>query len=622
MSSPLLIAERVDVAVKSGESYYREFKSAFEGRSGHKTARKLTEVMKDVGRTLVAFANADGGELLVGVEDDGSITGHSYREEQVQSILDASITHVHRDTPLPPGIKSRVEIGGKEVLFFYVPKGTRYVHLTSDGRCVRREDRESVPVSAEHIQDRRLEDRSRTYDREFDWPRAALQDLDLDLLGAVATQVAYGISPEKCLQYLDLAEFGPDGLKLKNAALLLFAKDVSKWHPRCQVRIVSYNGTDAKTGSDFVVLKDETVSGNILSLTDSAWERLQVAITRHTTLTQQAKFEQSYLYPQLACREALINALVHRNYAIEGRGIEISLFVDRMEIASPGALLSTISLEDLKAQRGTHESRNPLVARVMREVGFVREMGEGIRRIFQVMRSSSMAQPEFMNSNSNFTVTLFNRSMYDESVRLWLANFDKIELTEQHKAILALGYGGDVFSFQDVMDRLGTADVDRVREVISPLRGVGYVARTLADAVIIKLARKNRVPRRAVPSFRVVNPIEIEAGGSSVGSRSNADLPKIDHSQRASASQRGLQTCELYLGNLSLETTREEVVRWLSIYGDVEALTFPGHRAPASSGYAFAVLTTDRRTDELVDVLNGQRLGGRKVLVQIPRRNV
>jgi ATP-dependent DNA helicase RecG len=184
------------------------------------------------------------------------------------------------------------------------------------------------------------------------------------------------------------------------------------------------------------------------------------------------------MYPQIAVREALINAIVHRNYAVEGRGIEVSIYQDRMEILSPGMLLSTISLEDIRNMKGVHESRNPLIARVLREVGLVREMGEGMRRIFSVMKSNALAEPEIENDTTGFSVTLNNKSLYDANVRLWLSGFDQHELSQNSLAVLALGYGGKEFSTQDIIDRLGIVDIDQVQQTVTPLRRYGLLERT------------------------------------------------------------------------------------------------------------------------------------------------
>jgi ATP-dependent DNA helicase RecG len=94
--------------------------------------------------------------------------------------------------------------------------------LTSDGRCLQRFDRENRPVPAERIEGDRQESVSREYDRSF-ISNASIKDLDIELLDSIVKQLALGYSPEKFLQYLDLAEFTSDGLKLRRAALLLFA---------------------------------------------------------------------------------------------------------------------------------------------------------------------------------------------------------------------------------------------------------------------------------------------------------------------------------------------------------------------------------------------------------------
>src|SRR4051794_11856341 len=93
--APLSLQERVRATLALGESHFREFKSALEGAPGEKRPRDKSLIRRDIGEALVAFANADGGELLVGVEDDGSVTGVAHSEEVARSFLEAWRTHVH-----------------------------------------------------------------------------------------------------------------------------------------------------------------------------------------------------------------------------------------------------------------------------------------------------------------------------------------------------------------------------------------------------------------------------------------------------------------------------------------------------------------------------------------------
>jgi ATP-dependent DNA helicase RecG len=255
----LRLSERLSIAIELGESHFREFKSALEGPPANKAPRDPRDVCEDIGKTLVAFANADGGELLVGIEDDHSVTGLSYKPEIIERLKNAPVTHVHRDTPLPRPHVVLSDIAGKQILYFSVPKGMEYVYLTSDGKCLQRKDLESVPIPSEHIRFSRSEIASREYDRAF-VDGASVGDLDQELVSKVAEHVAKGISNEKLLQHLELAEFDGYQMRLRRAALLLFATQPNKWHPRLQVRVLKVKGTELKTGENYNVVADELES--------------------------------------------------------------------------------------------------------------------------------------------------------------------------------------------------------------------------------------------------------------------------------------------------------------------------------------------------------------------------
>ncbi|MFB0517365.1 MAG: helix-turn-helix domain-containing protein [Candidatus Neomarinimicrobiota bacterium] len=147
----LKFSERVEIALQVGESHFREFKSGFKGSPDKKVPRHWKEISKDIGDTLVGFANSDGGELLVGVEDDGTVTGLDLPDNDLDNLLRAPRYQVHADTPLPTPWANKHIYNDKLILYFSVPKGTDFVYLTSDGRCLQRKDRDTVPVASEHI---------------------------------------------------------------------------------------------------------------------------------------------------------------------------------------------------------------------------------------------------------------------------------------------------------------------------------------------------------------------------------------------------------------------------------------------------------------------------------------
>ena len=188
----LRLAERIGIGIDIGESHFREFKSACTiGPNSTTMPRPVKEVCRDIGQALVAFANADGGEIFIGIEDDGTITGVPHKENLVNAMKAAYVNYVHHDTPLSPPALGDTTIDGNRVLYFSVGKSTDQIHLTSDGRCLRRFDRENRPVAFDNIRSARAEALSREYDREFvDGVTAA--DLDIDLLTYMAEHIAQG----------------------------------------------------------------------------------------------------------------------------------------------------------------------------------------------------------------------------------------------------------------------------------------------------------------------------------------------------------------------------------------------------------------------------------------------
>ena len=572
--------ERIKLSLDLGESQWREFKSAFEGPEGTKKPRNVDDIKTDVGRTLVGFANAEGGELLIGVEDDGDVTGIPHSESAIQKFLDACVTQIHSETPLPNPVKKVLNYEGKKIVYLAVQKGTDFIYLTSDGRCLKRKDRDTIPITFENLSSQRLEDSSREFER---LPAAGctLADLDRDLITSVSGQITPGTSIEKCLQYLGLAEFGIDGLKLKKVAVLLFAKDIQRWHTGSFVRLLTINGKEKRSGEGFNVVQDEIITANVLTLIEEAWRKLTVALIRQTRLSSNTMFENSYLYPEAACREALVNAIVHRNYAIQGRGIEIEIYTDRMEIKSPGMLLSTISLNEIKKRTGAHESRNPMLARVLREVGYVREMGEGIRRIYDELRKNALAEPEFENTNSGFNVTFYHKSMYDPKVKLWLENFEKYKLTENQLAVVTLGYNNQLFSTQDIIGKLGIVDTDQVRQILTPLRTLGIIERELTDNQTFYQSKKLGIPKRAVKVWKVnVQQVPI------TNSNDIEDVVK----------ELELQSDDYFIGNIPYFIDQKTLFDTLSEVAEIKSLSMPdgNHYGSKNKGYAFVTFVFEK----------------------------
>ena len=473
----LRLEERVTIGIEVGESHFREFKSAFtRSANGDSIPRNVKEMCRDIGEALVSLANADGGELLVGVEDDGNITGVPNKEELVSVVKRAHLKYVHRDSPLPSPIIGDIVIDGKRVIYFSVGKSMGQVHLTSDGRCLQRFDRENRPVVAEKVIAAREETFSREYDRAF-VDGVSTGDLDVELLTRVAERIAPGFSPEKLLQYLGLAEYGTVGLKYRKAAVLLFARDISRWHPRCEVRILRVRGSELGVGESYNVIQDEQIAGPIPDLIENAWESVRPYLAR-TRFQSTGLFQERLIYPEFACREALVNAIAHRDYSREGSAIEILVYDDRMEFRSPGGLLSGISLEQLKNLARVHETRNVLVGRTLRELGHMREMGEGILRMFDAMRDSELVDPELAADMEHFAVTLRSQSIFNRQDIEWLESYRAFDLEKSEQRVVLLGRDGHLLSTSEIIKVIGIVDIDDFRALYERLRRKGILYNT------------------------------------------------------------------------------------------------------------------------------------------------
>jgi ATP-dependent DNA helicase RecG len=590
MVEPVLLNERVRTSIALGESHFREFKSALHGPPNAKQSRGKRKIKEDICETLTAFANADGGELLVGVEDDGEITGFiDSNEELFTELLNSYKDGMYQKAPLSSVRAIRLKLDDKDILYFSTPKSTTTIHQTSAGRCVQRRDLENVPISAEEILFTRLERISREYDREF-VEGAHTSDLDTDLVKALAIQISAGMSFEKCLQILDLADFSDGYLKLRRAALLLFAKEPQKWHPRLQIRVLKVIGTEIKAGENYNI-SDEFIEGSILSLTEKAWDMLRPHLVQ-IRLTGSARFERRVMYPELACREALINAIAHRDYSQEGRGIEIYVFDDRIEVKIPGSLLSSLSIEDLKRLEGAHQSRNSLVARVLREMGYMREVGEGMRRIFELMESNELEEPEIGSTPQDFTITLSNRPIYRAEHQLWLDNFSDFALNREQKATVVLGYGGSLISANDIWDTLGLQDTEDYRKLIASLQALGILTTEVNKRQVSKIRRLRKVNSRDVPRFRIQIPtkqVAVELAPSEAGR--TLQNPYARHPRRRRSRYRGRPDrfdteARVYIGNLPMNVAESDLIEFF-INKNLEAdINVPKSRSQTHYGAA------------------------------------
>ncbi len=502
----LILQERIKNSILVGESDFREFKSALDGRPGNKKPRLAKKICEDIAEALVAFANTDGGEIIIGIEDDTTITGVPHSDDDIEIMLNSPKTHVYEGQELPMVYKLKTSIDGMVILFFQVDKGSSEIYQLRDGRVMRRnEKRQTVPANVKKLQFDQQEIKSREFDRQF-VDGATVGDLDLSLLQSLADVYLKGYSVERYLQHLGLAYYASNGLRLTKAAALLFAKEIQRWHPRCQVRFVKIAGTELLSGEKYNVISDEFVQGNIYELILKSWEAMRPYLAYKTEFTSNAQFKQKFIYPEEACKEALINAIAHRDYSAEGRGIEIHIYNDRMEIKSPGALLSTLTIEDLEALDNRHDSRNAKIAYTLKVNETMREMGEGMKRIFTLMQQNELKKPKLYSNTVWFTVTLFNKSQFEPIQEEFLQLFSDFQLSPTQKRILVTGMNDKELSPDDIYWAMNTSDRDTYDKEVTYLRKFNLLKEIRTNTQASEISKQSSIPKKKIGRFKVVIP--------------------------------------------------------------------------------------------------------------------
>ncbi len=452
------------------EGQFFERKSCYDRSGGKERLRKARDVARDVAETLTAMANADGGTLALGLEDDGSPTGVDYPPKRLQIILDAPIRLVS------PALQARyqwVELDGKRILVFEVDWSPE-VHQLRDGRYLMRIDDKNMPFSAEDIEAIKAGKRKR-YTEIRTLPDATIGDLDTELLAVFGKKIGFNLSIHELLLRYRLAHRRNNHLVLTLAAMLLFAKDPLRWHPSCHIDFVKWEGTERRYGTDFNVVKRVRIEGPLPVLIEKAFDVIRLYIRERQQLVD-LFFEERFEYPTFAWQEAIINAVAHRDYALEGTPVEIWMFDNRLEIRSPGNLIEPVTLEKIRNRERIHASRNPRIVRVLTEWGFMRELGEGIPRMHEVMEKEGLKPPEFhLEAGSIFTVTLYNVPVYPTATLRWLKQFDNYNLSTNQKRLLAYAHAhGGQFTSQTYQKLVGV-DIYRASKDIKDLVNKGIV---------------------------------------------------------------------------------------------------------------------------------------------------
>ncbi len=411
--SPRFTDAELRKILSRGEGRFVEFKSAWDRSSGDPKALKRRDVRDKIADSVAAFANADGGLLLLGVEDDGAPSGHGYSGGALE---DFRAVPARRLRPSVSCRTERLTIDGKEILAFQVPIAAEAVMIEGNGFPYRVGDR--ILREPQEVMNERKQAYRRVGCEQRYRPEAMIEHLDLDLAASFLRKTPVGERPVlELLEYYGLIEKDSRDWRITTAALLLFARRPAlKWHPRAGIRVFRVTGTERLHGTERNVTQIGRADPPLARAVEEGKVMARSQVRRSETL-RDLFFEDTPEYPDFAWQEALVNAVAHRDYEVTSRETEIWFYADRVETSNPGDLVPPATLEALRQGRPIHASRNPMLVRVLADAGIMRDEGEGVARIFGEMKTHSLAVPTITSVDGLFTITLHNDGRHEASSR-------------------------------------------------------------------------------------------------------------------------------------------------------------------------------------------------------------
>lgn len=353
--------------------------------------------------TLVSLANTDGGVLVLGVAPEGEVVGQIHPHDVQAALKNA------QQLCIPPVIVNTWEtheVAGQSIVAIRVPRSVE-LHSMHDGRVLVRSGQDNRPLLGADIQ--RLANDKAAGDFEIEIVSgASLDDFDLYVVNEfirkrnARTRQTWRGSTEDLLMEVGACN---DKLEPTVAGMLLFGKFPQHWLPQSGVIFVKFIGTEPSGEAGFAgYARREELTGPLARIVENLWNLTwgEMAVS---AVVKGLERTETYEYPKFAVREALINAVAHRDYRLKGRRIEVRMYSDRLEVISPGGLPGFITVDNIVDE---HFSRNPRIVSGLFQWGYIEELGLGIDKMIEAMKSAGHQPPSFDAKPYSFTVRLYN----------------------------------------------------------------------------------------------------------------------------------------------------------------------------------------------------------------------
>jgi ATP-dependent DNA helicase RecG len=345
--------------------------------------------------TIVAFANADGGDIAVGVSDKTrKIEGVNQYTEKLNELLRVPLDFCNPSVSITSDLLPCTDKDGNEnhILLMHIPASSELHANQADEAFMRVGDKSRKLSFEERIQ--LMYDKGERYYEDTAVYGATVDDIDMAAVERYTELIGYTKSAKQYLRenngFLTTNAKGEEQVSV--ACILLFGKYPQKFFPRGRTRFIRYKGTEERVGAEMNVIKDVTFEGTILDQVKATIAYLETQVEEHTFLGQHGQFVTNRDYPKFVIQEMVVNACCHRAYNIKGTEIQIKMFDNRLVFESPGRLPGTVKPSNI---RHTHFSRNPKIAQFLKAYDYVKEFGEGVDRVCRELEANGTPHLSF-----------------------------------------------------------------------------------------------------------------------------------------------------------------------------------------------------------------------------------
>lgn len=373
--------------------------------------RKRAKIsLQDLANEIASFANSNGGLIVVGITDAGKVEGFNlYGKEKLNECQKVVTTYLKN---MPTYRMELIDIENEKgeednILLFHIEPELNYLIRNNKDEVYCRQGDSSIRLNSNQIRSLEYDRKERDFETEIIM-ESSLSDIDTEIMEIYKNKIDTNLSNEEILKARGFLREKDGKYYLTKAGMLLFGKNPSIYLPSARVRVLKFEGTEFKLGTEMNVIKDRTFDKCLFKIIEQAKEFVGSQLREFTHLNPDGIFETVPEYPEFAWYEGLVNAVCHRDYSNSGEYIIIKLFDDRLEILSPGKLGGFVTLETMKNKR---YSRNPQIARVLNEMGIVRELNEGVKRIYSEMQRFYLKDPVYSEPDRNSVLLVLDNNI-------------------------------------------------------------------------------------------------------------------------------------------------------------------------------------------------------------------